>query len=115
MSRGTKLQEMEKDVNESNAVTAGAKPGDKAIPKLKDPGEGLSTSWEDLGGPTPENYKPDNDSAKLNTPGSTLKQVKDIVNKGAGKADPMKGLTAGQALKSGDEVEVADDQEVVAE
>ena len=115
MSRGTKLQEMEKDVNESNAVTAGAKPGDKAIPKLKDPGEGLSTSWEDLGGPTPENYKPDNDSAKLKTPGSTLKQVKDIVNKGAGKADPMKGLTAGQALKSGDEVEVADDQEVVAE
>ena len=115
MSRGTKLQEMEKDVNESNAVTAGAKPGDKAIPKLKDPGEGLSTSWEDLGGPTPENYKPDNDSAKLKTPGSTLKQVKDIVNKGAGKADPMKGLTAGQALKSGDEVEVKDDQEVVAE
>ena len=44
-----------------------------------------------------------------------MKQVHDVVNKGAGKADAMKGLTAGQALKSGDEVEVKDDQEVVAE
>ena len=38
---------------------------------------------EDLGGPTPENYKTDDDSAKLKTPGATLKQVRDIVNKGA--------------------------------
>ncbi len=108
MSRG-KLQEMEVDVSEaSNAVTAGAAPA-QPMEKLKDPGKGLSTSWEDLGGPTPENYKPDNDSAKLKTPGGTLKQVHDVVNKGAGKADPMKGLN------SGDEVEVKDDQEVVAE
>ena len=114
MSRG-KLQEMEVDVSEaSNAVTAGAAPA-QSMEKLKDTGKGLSTSWEDLGGPTPENYSPTNDSAKLKTPGGTLKQVHDVVNKGAGKADAMKGLTAGQALKSGDEVEVKDDQEVVAE
>jgi hypothetical protein len=28
----------------------------------------------------PENYKTDDDSAKLKTPGATLKQVKDVVN-----------------------------------
>ncbi len=81
--------------------------------KLKDPGKGLSTSWEDLGGPTPENYKPDNDSAKIKEP--KIKTVKDVVNKGAKPAEPMKGLTAGEALKSGDEVELEDNQEVVAE
>ena len=112
MSRG-KLQEMEVDVKEANAVTAGAAPAEK-MGKLSNPPEGM-LPIEDLGGPTPENYSPTNDSAKLKTPGGTIKQVKDVVNKGAGKADPMKGLSAGQALKSGDEVEVKDDQEVVAE
>ena len=28
-------------------------------------------SGRDLGGPTPQNYKPDDDSAKLKEPGST--------------------------------------------
>ena len=46
---------------------------------------------EDLGGPTPENYKVDDDSAKLAEP--KIATVKDIVNRGAGKADPMpKGM-----------------------
>ena len=81
MSRGTKLQEMEVDVKE-NAVTAGAKP---AEPMVKPSGAQI----EDLGGPTPENYKVDDDSAKLKTPGATLKQVKDVVTKGAKPADPM--------------------------
>jgi hypothetical protein len=53
---------------------------------------GQTGSWEDLGGPTPENYKPDDDSAKLKTPGATLKQVRDVVNKGAKAADSMKSL-----------------------
>ena len=88
MSRGTKLQEMEVDIKESNAVTAGAAAGDKALPKAGSNAAGVSTpgndgTWEDLGGPTPENYKVDDDSAKLKTPGATLKQVKDVVNKGA--------------------------------
>ncbi len=113
MARGTKLQEMEKSVAESNAVTANASPAEK-IGKLNNPPQGL-TPIEDLGGPTPENYKPDNDSAKLKTPGGTLKQVKDVVNKNAGKAEPMKGIAATAALKSGDEVELEADQEVVAE
>ncbi len=112
MARG-KLQEMEGSVAESNAVTANAAPAQK-IGKLENSPQG-ATPIEDLGGPTPENYKSDDDSAKLKTPGGSLKQVKDVVNKGAGKADAMKGITAGQALKSGDEPEIADDQEVVAE
>jgi SHS2 domain-containing protein len=45
-----------------------------------------------LGVLLPENYRSDDDSAKLKTPGATLKQVRDVVNKGAKAADPMKGM-----------------------
>ena len=101
MSSGSNLHEME-DVKE-NAVTAGAKP---AEPMVKPSG----ASVEDLGGPTPENYKPDDDSAKLKTPGATLKQVKDVVNKGAAPADAMSG-----GMKEEEESEIDDDQEIVSE
>ena len=104
MSRGD-LQEMEVKTQQSKtAVNSGAAAADP-MPTMADPGTQLG-SVEDLGGPTPENYKPDDDSAKLSTPGGTLKQVKDVVNKGAGKADPM---PAGMK----EEEEVTD--EVVAE
>jgi len=101
MSVGNDLQEME------NAVTKGAAKGD---PMQKLTTGGTPATWEDLGGPTPENSKPDDDSNKLATPGKTLAQVRNVVNKGAGKADPMPA-----GLKSGDEVELNDNQEVVAE
>ena len=106
MSVGNELQEME------NAVTKGAAKGD---PMQKLTTGGTPATWEDLGGPTPQNSKPDDKSNKLATPGKTLAQVRNVVNKGAGKADPMKGLSTGDALNSGDEVEVKDDQEIVAE
>ena len=64
---------------EENQVTAGAA---KADPM---PASGIPV--EDLGGPTPENYKPDDDSAKLKDPAATLAQVKDIVNAKAAKAE----------------------------
>ena len=102
MSSGSNLHEMEVDVKE-NAVTAGAKP---AEPMVKPSG----ASVEDLGGPTPENYKPDDDSAKLKTPGATLKQVKDVVNQGAKPADP-----APAGMKEEEESEIDDDQEIVSE
>ncbi len=105
MSSGSNLHEME-DVKE-NAVTAGAKP---AEPMQKLSTGGLPTNVEDLGGPTPENYKPDDDSAKLKTPGTTLKQVRDVVNKGAKPADPMPA-----GMKEEEETEIEDDQEIVAE
>jgi len=90
MSRGKQLQEMEvKTPQSKTAVNAGAQPAE-AMPKLTT--GGTPPTYEDLGGPTPENYKVDDDSAKLKTPGGTLKQVKDVVNKGAKSADPMKGM-----------------------
>ena len=60
------------------AVNAGAKPAD-AMPNMADPGTQLSVS-RILVVLHPENYKSDDDSAKLKTPGGTLKQVKDVVN-----------------------------------
>ena len=96
MSRGTKLQKMEEEVKQSKtAVNANAKP---AMPMEK------GAPYEDLGGPTPENYSPTNDSAKLKEPGGSLKQVSDAITNRKGKT-----------LKQGDEPEVTDEQEVVAE
>jgi len=91
MSRGKNLQEMEIGTTQSRtAVNANAK---AAVPMQKlSTGipDGQTGSWEDLGGPDPSNYRPDDDSAKLKTPGATLKQVKDVVNKGARATEPMK-------------------------
>ena len=117
MSRGTKLQEMEVKTQQSKTVVnANAKPGDP-MPTMADPGTQLG-SVEDLGGPTPENYKVDDDSAKLKTPGTTLKQVKDIVTKGAKPADPAPaGMKEEEAEVEGEVVaeEPAQEEEVVAE
>ena len=100
MSVGSKLDKMENI--EENVVTKGAKPAD---PMQKMSG----ASVEDLGGPTPENYKPDDDSAKLKTPGGTLKQVKDIVNKGAKPAEGAKGMKEEETEVEG-EVVAEDEQ-----
>ena len=65
MSRGNELQEMEVKTQQSKtAANANAKPGDP-MPSLSGTTPGQSGSYEDLGGPTPENYKTDDDSAKL--------------------------------------------------
>ena len=103
MSRGTKLQEMEQS---KTAVNAHAAPGDKALPSPPSGTPGNNPPFEDLGGPTPENASPTNDSAKLKEP--RIKTVHDIVNKNAVPGDK-------NIIKSGDEVEVEDTQEVVAE
>ena len=92
MSRGD-LQEMEQS---KTAVNANAKAGDP-IQKLAPGAVAGQPAVEDLGGPTPENYKSDDDSAKLKTPGGTIKQVRDVVNKGAKAADPMKGMAKEEA------------------
>ena len=96
MSRGTNLQKMEEEVKQSKtAVNANAKP---AMPMEK------GAPYEDLGGPTPENYSPTNDSAKLKEPGGSLKQVSDAITNRKGK---MKAEES--------EVEITDEQEVVVE
>ena len=108
MSSDTKLQSMEEDVKQSKtAVNANAAPGDIALPKeLSAPGN--NPPFEALGGPTPENASPTNDSAKLKTPGGGLKQVRDIVNKNAKPGD--------QAMPKGPtKVAAAEEAEVEAE
>ena len=96
MSRGTNLQKMEEEVKQSKtAVNANAKP---AEPMTK------GAPYEDLGGPTPENYSPTNDSAKLKDPSGSLKQVSDAITNRKGK---MKAEES--------EVEITDEQEVVVE
>ena len=115
MSRGTKLQEMEQS---KTAVNANAAPAD-AMPKANASGvvaPGNTAQVEDLGGPTPQNYRPDDDSAKLKEPGATLKQVADVITKNAAKADPMPtGNATPGTLSQGDDVEIEDSQEVVSE
>ena len=88
MSRGD-LQEMEVKTQQSKtAVNSGAAKGDPmpTTPNYVPDGQG---AVEDLGGPTPENSKPDDNSNMLKTPTGTIKQVKDVITKNAGKADPM--------------------------
>jgi len=119
MSSGNDLQEMEVGTTQSKtAVNAKAAPADapetSATP-VATPGQ--AASYEDLGGPTPENSKPDDNSNALKTPGATLKQVKDVVNKGAAPADAAGSSatpvsTPGQGGKM-EEVEA--EGEVVAE
>ena len=124
MSVGSKLNEMENI--EENVVTKGAKP---AEPMQKLTTGGTPPTYEDLGGPTPENYKADDDSAKLKTPGASLKQVKDIVNKGAKPAEGMKEeeekpadqvvseeeTTEEEVVSEEETTETTETQEVVAE
>ena len=106
------LQEMEQS---KTAVNSNAKAGDPMQHLAPGAVDGQTGSYEDLGGPTPQDYKPDNDSAKLKEP--KIKTVKDVVNKGAKPADPMQKMSA-EEVDSDEEVleeeEVAT-EEVVAE
>ena len=105
MSVGRNLQEME------NVVTKGASPAQtpsKSATPVLTPGQ--TGSWEDLGGPTPENYRPDDDSSKLKDPATTLAQVRDVVNAKASAADSMKGVKE-ETEEDEDLVDEEDDEE----
>ena len=107
MSVGSNLQEME------NVVTKGAA-ASEAMSKAGSNASGVSTpgqtgNWEDLGGPTPENYKVDDNSAKLAEP--KIATVKDIVNRGAKPAEPMpKGMKEEEEVEG----EVVEEEENTA-
>ena len=109
MSSGKDLQEMEVGTTPSKtAANANASPGDpmKSGPDgAATPGQG---TVEDLGGPTPDNYKSTDDSAKLKSAGATLKQVRDVVNKNATAGDQTAGKSA-TPVKVPEEVEATDD------
>ena len=106
MSRGKNLQEMETGTSQSKtAVNANAQPAEspnKSATSVATPGQ--TGAWEDLGGPTPENSRPDDDSNKLATPSATLKQVKDVVNAKA---------QAGDSAPVKEEIEEEDDEELL--
>ena len=111
MSRGKNLQEMETGTKQSKtAVNANAKAAEPMQKLTTGIPDGQTGSWEDLGGPTPENYKSDDDSAKLNIPGRTLAQVKNVVNKGAKAADAMKSL-AKESVEDDEDEELIDDED----
>jgi hypothetical protein len=110
MSRGD-LQEMEVGTKQSRtAVNANAKAAD-AMPHLSGSTPGQTAGWEDLGGPDPSNYRTDDDSAKLKTPGATLKQVKDVVNKGAKSAEAIKAVKEDEELEYDEDEELLEDTE----
>ena len=109
MSRGKNLQEME------NAVTAGAKPAEPMQTMA-------GVSYEDLGGPTPENSKPDDDSNKLKDPAgdgayaANLKSVKGFMAKAAQTPPKMEETeTEGDVVaedQTSEEEVVAEEEEV---
>jgi hypothetical protein len=110
MSVGRNLQEME------NVVTKGAAPAEPMHNVVQN-ASGVTTpgqtgAWEDLGGPTPENYRPDDDSAKLKDPSATLAQVRDVVNAKAAAAVKEETEEDEDLV---DEEEVDEDEEVVSE
>ena len=114
MSVGSNLQEMENVVTK-NAAAA------EPMPKSGSNASGVSTpgqgTYEDLGGPTPENYKVDDNSAKLKEP--KIATVKDIVNRNAKPAEPMPAGMKEEEELEGEVVEeedtTASTEEVVAE
>ena len=97
------------------AVNANAKPAE-AMPKLQT--GGTPATYEDLGGPTPENYKVDDDSAKFKEPGASLSQVKDVITKNAKSGVKPGDVQPGAKLTNvPEEVEAdeSEEKEVVAE
>ena len=85
MSVGRNLQEME------NVVTKGAAPAEPMQTGTGAITPGQTGAWEDLGGPTPQDYTNEpNGSAKLKDPSATLAQVRDVVNAKAVKAEAVK-------------------------
>ena len=120
MSVGKNLQEMEVGtVQSKTAVNSKAAAGDAALPKAGQNASGVitpgnSAEVEDLGGPTPDNYKTDDDSAKLNTPGKTLAKVSNVVNKGA-KSAVKSGDVQPESVEPDESKEVVAEEEQVAE
>ena len=88
----SELHEME------NQVTKGAKP---AEPKATTPNYVPDTApIEDLGGPTPTNYKSTDNSAKLKTPNAAFAQTGDVQTKGTAGTVQQDGPLGAVGLKS---------------
>ena len=112
----SELHEME------NQVTKGAKP---AEPKATTPNYVPDNApIEDLGGPTPTNYKSTDNSAKLKTPNAAFAQTGDVQTKGTagtvqqdGPLGPVGMKSSGYGRGANEEVEASTEEttETVAE
>ena len=112
----SELHEME------NQVTKGAKP---AEPKATTPNYVPDNApIEDLGGPTPTNYKSTDNSAKLKTPNAAFAQTGDVQTKGTagtvqqdGPLGPVGMKSSGYGKGANEEVEASTEEttETVAE
>ena len=107
MARKQQLDEMEaKNPQSRTAVNQNAKPGEP-MPKLTTGiPDGQTGTWDDLGGPTPENARPDDDSAKLDDPASTVQRVADIIR---GRKGSQEGDVAMPKMAVKEEEEYEDD------
>ena len=94
-----------------NAVTKGAKPAEPMQTMA-------GVSYEDLGGPTPENNKPDDDSNKLKDPAgegsyaANLKSVKGVMAKSTQTPPKMEEVETEEEVVAEDQTS---EEEVVAE
>jgi hypothetical protein len=106
MSVGSNLQEME------NVVTKGAAAAEPMQKLTTGIPAGQTGAWEDLGGPTPENYTNDPEGpAKLKDSAGTLAQVKDVVNAKAVRAEEVEEETEETLVSEEEAVEETAEEE----
>jgi hypothetical protein len=98
-----------KNAHSVTQVNRGAKSGEPMQKLTTGIPDGMSTDYEDLGGPTPENSKPDDESNAVKDPGARLRRVSDAVTRGARAAEPM------QKMKSPVKEEYDDEDESLLE
>lgn len=75
--------------------------------------DGQTGNWDDLGGPTVDNYKSDDDSAKLDDPGHGLKRVSDAIRnrKGGKSGDQSMSHLKNKPVKESSEYEEDEEYE----
>lgn len=104
-----------KNITQSHtAVNSHAAKGDPMQHLAPGAVAGQTGSWDDLGGPTPDDYKPDDDSAKIDDPGHDLKRVSDAIRKRKGHQEgdqSMPHLAKGAVKEEAEE----DDEDLVLE
>jgi len=115
-AQNSELHEME------NQVTKGAAKADSMPTTPNYVPDAGGTGVEDLGGPTPQNSKPDDNSNKLKTPGAAFAQTGDVQTKGTagtvqqdGPLGPVGMKSTGYGRGANEEVEASTEDETVSE
>ena len=112
MARKQQLDEMEaKNPQSKTKVNASAQSGDPMQKLTTGIPDGQTGNWEDLGGPTPENARPDDESAKLKDPSSHVKRVSEIIR---GRKGSQEGDVAMPKMSMAEEEE-QDEEDLVTE